>query len=122
MPRYMTFASFTQDSLSALTERPSNHAESVGRVFEKHGGKLIDFYWTFGDHDVVFIYDAPTNEVTFAALFAMYGRGAVENHETIVLISNEEAINAMKLAGTVETGYRTPRQEWQGWVDEGGEG
>lgn len=122
MNRFLTFATFTQDSLAALTQRPSNHADAVARVFEKHGGKLIDFYWTYGEADVVFLYEAPSNEVVLAALFTLYGRGAIENHRTTVLVSNDDAMAAMRLAGSVDTGYRTPRQEWQGWVDEGGEG
>jgi len=71
VPRYLTFTTFTADSLSALTERPSNHAAAVSRVFEKHGGKLIDFYWTFGEADVVFVYEAPSNEIALAGLFTM---------------------------------------------------
>jgi hypothetical protein len=46
----------------------------------------------------------------------------VASHRTTALISNEEAMAAMDLADTKKTGYKSPRKEWEGWLDEGGEG
>ena len=122
MPLFLTLTKFTEDSFTAMTARPSNRAEAVSRVMSSHGGKLLHFYWTFGEADVAFIYEAPDNETAMAALMALYSRGAVDTHRTSVLISNDEAMRAMERAGKVQTGYRTPREEWLGWQDEGGEG
>jgi len=68
------------------------------------------------------IYDAPDNKTTMAILLSLSAGGAVASHRTTALISNEEAMAAMDLADTKKTGYKSPRKEWEGWLDEGGEG
>jgi hypothetical protein len=55
-------------------------------------------------------------------LLTLSTAGAVTSHKTTALLSNDDAMDAMNLAGSKETGYRTPREEWRGWEDHGGEG
>ena len=122
MPLFMTETKLTEESLNALARHPSNRPERVSRVIEAHGGKVLHFYWVFGDVDVITIFEAPNNEAAMSALLALSAGGAVVSHNTRTLLSNDEAMRAMERAGTVETGYKSPREEWTGWHDEGGEG
>ena len=122
MPLFMTQTKFTEESLKALSERPSNRPEAVARVIEGYGGKVLHYYWVFGDVDVITIYESPDNESAMAALLTLSSGGAVESHRTTALLTNDEAMRAMERAGSVETGYETPREVWRGWPDEGGEG
>ncbi len=122
MPLFMTETKFTDESLKALAKRTSDRPEFVGNVIEAYGGKLHSFYWVFGKCDIVMIYDAPDNKTTMAILLSLSAGGAVASHRTTALISNEEAMAAMDLADTKKTGYKSPRKEWEGWLDEGGEG
>ena len=120
MPLFMTEAKFTEETLGLMTTRPSDRPDAVAKVIEAHGGK--NFYWVFGDTDVVFTYEARNNETALAILMALSNGDAVAFHKTRVLISNKEAMAAMRRAGRVKTGYTWPRREWEGWIDEGGEG
>ncbi len=122
MPFYMTHASFTEESLKAMVHRPSNRPEAMAKIVEAHGGKMREFFWQFGKHDVVTIYEAPSNQTASAIFMALISAGAVKSHETTVLVTNEEAMAAMKAAGSIKSSYTTPREEWEGWRDEGGEG
>ncbi|MDP6428580.1 MAG: GYD domain-containing protein [Rhodospirillales bacterium] len=122
MPLYLTETSFSEDSLRALTHRPSDRREEVSKVIIAYGGSLHDFYWVFGDSDAIFIFDAPDPTAAMSILLTLSSAGAVTSHRTTALLSNEEAMEAMSLAGSKDTGYRTPREEWQGWQDHGGEG
>lgn len=122
MPLFMTETKFTDESLVALTKKTSNRPAYVGNVIEAYGGKLHSFYWVFGENDIVMTYDAPDAKTTMAILLTLSAGGAVESHKTTVLISNEDAMAAMDLADTKKTGYKSPRKEWDGWHDEGGEG
>lgn len=122
MPYFMTQASFTEESLKAMVKKPSNRPDVMAKVVEAHGGRMRDFFWLFGNHDVVTIYEAPSNQAAAAIFLALISAGAVRSHETTVLVTNDEAMGAMKSAGTVRSNYTTPREEWEGWRDEGGEG
>ena len=59
MPYFMTQASFTEESLKAMVKKPSNRPDAMAKVVEAHGGRMRDFFWLFGNHDVVTIYEAP---------------------------------------------------------------
>ncbi len=121
MPLFMTETKFTEESLSALARRPSNRPESVAKVVEAHGGKLLQFYWVFGEVDVVLIYEVASSEDAMAILFKLSSGGAISSHRTTALMSNQDAMAAMHNAGAVASEYTAPRQEWEGWLDEGGE-
>ena len=122
MPFYMTHANFTEESLRAMVRKPSNRPEAMAKIVEGHGGRMREFFWVFGEHDVVTIYEAPNNRAAAAIFMALIAAGAVKSHRTTVLVTNEEAMAAMKAAGSVKSSYTTPREEWKGWRDEGGEG
>ena len=93
----------------------------MAKVVEAHGGKMREFFWLFGDHDVVTIYEAPSNQVAAAIFMNLVAAGAVNSHTTTVLVTNDEAMAAMKAAGAIKSTYTTPREEWEGWQDDGGE-
>ena len=121
MGLYLTKAKFTEDSLSAMTEHPSNRLEAVKRLIEGFDGKLLHFYWVFGESDVIFVFEAPNHETSMSILLSFSSRGALKSQETTTLLSNDEAMRAMKRPGTIDTGYKSPKQEWEGRKDEGGE-
>ena len=122
MPLFLTETKFSEESLQALTHRPSDRREESAKVFEADGGSMQDFYWVFGDADAIFIFEAPDSTAAMSILLTLSTAGAVTSHKTTALLSNDDAMDAMKLAGSKETGYRTPRDEWRGWEDHGGEG
>ena len=89
-----------------MIRNPQDRAAAVRPVVESLGGKLISFDYAFGDYDVVAIIEAPDN-VTMAALAMAVGAGgALKDFKTTVLLSMEEAMEAMRKAAGA--GYRPP--------------
>ena len=61
MPTYMVQASYTSGAWNKLVQRPENRMEALRPVVEKLGGQVLAWYYTFGDYDVVVLFDVPSN-------------------------------------------------------------
>ena len=105
MPLYMTRVSYTSEALAALTRNPENRGEAFGGLAETIGGRLVSFYNSFGEYDVLVIYEAP-DESTAAIVLAAISPGHLSRVKTTVLLSAEEGVEAMRKAG--EATYRRP--------------
>ena len=60
MPLYMSQVGYTSEAVAALTRNPEERADVFERLLEGMGGRLLSFYYSFGEYDVVVIYEAPT--------------------------------------------------------------
>ena len=106
MARFMVQFSYGSEAVSNMVQNPQDRAAVVRRLVEGWGGKLESFYFSFGDYDGVAIAEAPDN-VTMAALsMAITSTGSFSAFKTTVLIPMDEAVEAMKKAGTLD--YRPP--------------
>ena len=106
MPLYMFQASYTAQGISDLVKTPQDRAAAVRPIIERMGGKLENLYFAFGDFDVVAIAELPDNVSMSALAMAVGASGAFGSFKTTVLIPMDEAVEAMRKAGTV--GYRPP--------------
>jgi len=106
MPRYMVQFSYNTGAISDLVKNPQDRGAIVAQLLQGLGGKLESFDFAFGEYDGVAIAEAPDN-VTMAALAMAIGAGgALKAFKTTVLISMEEAVEAMRKAGGIA--YRPP--------------
>ena len=106
MPRYLIQASYSTQGVSDLVKNPQDRAAAVRPVIERLGGSIESFDFAFGDYDVVAIFQVPDNVSAAAFAIAVGATGALSAFKTTVLISMEEAVEAMRKAGAV--GYRPP--------------
>ena len=106
MPRYLIQASYNQSGISDLVHNPQDRAAVVRTVVERMGGTLESFYYAFGDFDVVAVVELPDNVSAAAMAMAIGAGGALKDYKTTVLMSMDEAIEAMGKAGGA--GYRPP--------------
>jgi uncharacterized protein with GYD domain len=106
MPLYMYQASYTNEAWAEQLKNPQNRLEQMRPVVEAAGGKLLAFYYAFGEYDVVAIMEAPNNVSISALALAVAAGGALKDGKTTVLMSVEEGLEAMRRAGA--TGYRPP--------------
>jgi uncharacterized protein with GYD domain len=104
MALYMIQAAYTAEAWSEFVKRPQNRAETVGKVIEKMGGKLIGFWYTFGEPDLVAIVEMPDNVTMAAFAMAVGAGGACSAFRTTVLLGAEDGMKAMKKAG--KSGYK----------------
>jgi uncharacterized protein with GYD domain len=73
---------------------------------ESVGGKLHGFWYAFGTHDGYNLWEAPDNVSMAAVAMAITGGGALSSFETIVLMTVDETMDALRKAGQVQ--YRAP--------------
>ncbi|MFQ6030861.1 MAG: GYD domain-containing protein [Dehalococcoidia bacterium] len=106
MARYLIQASYNRQGISELIQNPQNRLEAVRPVVERLGGRVVSFDYAFGDYDVVAIMEAPDNVSAAALAMAVGSGGAVRDYKTTVLLSMEEAMEAMGKASGA--GYRPP--------------
>jgi uncharacterized protein with GYD domain len=80
--------------------------EAMRPVIEKLGGKLHAWYYSWGDYDVVMLFDVPDNTNAAAVSMAVAAGGAVKEIKTTPLMAPDEGFDAMLLAQGA--GYRPP--------------
>ena len=95
MPLYLTQFSYTPETWARLAKNPEDRRKAATRYIESVGGKLHGFWYAFGAQDGYNLWEAPDNVSMAAVAIAIGGGGAVASLETTVLMSVEEAMDAM---------------------------
>jgi len=106
MPLYLGRFSYTSDAMKALISQPQDRSAAAREVAESLGGKLLGFWYAFGDFDGVFLMEAPDNASAAALAMAIGAGGALSDVETTVLLDMDEAQDAMRKAAAAT--YRPP--------------
>ena len=106
MPLYLGRFSYTTDALKALLDQPQDRSAAAREVAESLGGKLLGFWYAFGEFDAVFLMEAPDNASAAALAMAVGAGGALSKLETTVLLDMDEAQDAMRKAAAAT--YRPP--------------
>lgn len=108
MPLYMQQVAYNSEAWAALVQNPEDRSEAFGRLAETLGGRMLSFYNSFGEYDVVVIYEAPDQSTAAAIEVAARVPGHLTAVKTTVLLSAEEGLEAMRKAG--EATHRAPGQ------------
>jgi uncharacterized protein with GYD domain len=104
MPLYLWQANYTSSGTQGLLkDGGTKRRDIVKQMVEKAGGKLVSFYYAFGDSDVVGVTEMPDHATAAALSLAVNASGAV-NLKTTVLLTPEE----MDAASKKSVGYRPP--------------
>ncbi len=106
MPLYLGRFSYTTDAMKALLDQPQDRSAAAREVAESLGGKLVGFWYAFGEFDGVFLMEAPDNASAAALAMAVGAGGALSEVETTVLLDMDEAQDAMRKAAAAT--YRPP--------------
>ena len=106
MPQYLGRFRYSTDAVRAMVKDPQDREAAAREVLESLGGKLIGFWFCFGEFDGVFVAEAPDNATVAALAMAVGGGGAMSSFETTVLLGMDEAQEAMRKAGAAT--YRAP--------------
>jgi uncharacterized protein with GYD domain len=74
MPTYVVLYKFTEQgrkNIKGTVER----AEAIQREQEERGFKVVAYYWTQGQYDLVTIVEAPSEEAMMGGLFSIAEAG-----------------------------------------------
>lgn len=110
MPLYMYELAYTAEALAAQIKNPQDRIETAAKpILEKAGGKLIGGGYSFGDYDLVVIYEAPDDQSAAAVALVAGAGGAVKSAKTTKLLSGQQWVEALKKAQGVGAQYQPPR-------------
>ena len=104
MAKYLVLGSYTPEGLKGLQkDKASGRREATRQAVESVGGKVEAYYYSFGEHDTVCIFDFPDN-VAAAAVSGSVSMAGLVRTQTIPLLTVEEIDKALVAA----VSYRAP--------------
>lgn len=107
MPVFITQGRYTSSALKGMAAKPENRATEVGKLCERHGGKLIGYYVTFGEYDWMAICDMPDAQSIFAVLATAGSGSGVSDMKTALALTPAEAMRGFEMAGTAAAQFRS---------------
>ena len=102
MPYYMNQVSYTPEWWKAQIASPQDRTKLVSDLLEAAGGRLVSFFYAFGEWDAVVIAEAPDNGTIAEVLIAVAAGGGLAKSKTTVLMTAEEGLDAIHGAGGVD--------------------
>jgi len=94
--------SYKSEFVNKLVQNPEDRSVAVRNLIEKLGGKLLSFYFSFGEYDGLLIADMPDNITTLTASMVAAAGGGTTQLKTTILITMEEASEALKKASGIK--------------------
>ena len=67
---YIVLANFTDQGIKDIKDSPKR-VDAMEQMIQKAGGKLVGFYATMGQYDLVMIAEGPSDEVAFTQLITL---------------------------------------------------
>lgn len=99
MAFYMIQAAYNTDGWRGLIANPQDRMEAIKPAVEQLDGSVVAGWLAFGEYDIVAIAELPTNVSAAAFAMAVAAGGTVSDFKTTPLMTMEEAVTAMELAG-----------------------
>ena len=106
MTTFVTGARLTKEGFNAMIAAPEDRAEIVGRLIAEVGGKLIAYYLTSGEYDILLIFEGPSYEETVPALIVAAAESGVADLKTVTALTSREMKSAFVKAGSIAASYR----------------
>ncbi|HTW28100.1 MAG TPA: GYD domain-containing protein [Acetobacteraceae bacterium] len=108
MAHFMLRWQLTAAAAKALVARPQDRTVQATTLFEGFGGKLLQYFFTFGEYDGLAICEFPDATAVAACSMAASATGAFSRFETVSLLTAKEAETAMQVARAAKIGGYSP--------------
>ena len=108
MAKYAVLGGYTAEAWEKMIENPGDRTAAVRKVVEAVGGRLEQFYWSFGEDDYLVIIEAPDDVAAGAFSVAVGSSGSLRNLRTIKLITADEGRKLLEKAKAGKGTYVPP--------------
>lgn len=98
MPYYLVQADYSAEATAHLVQHPQHREKIIKETAETLGGKLHAFFYCFGEYDAIALIELPDNRAAAAMSLSADASGALKRLKTTVLLTVDEAMDAMKKA------------------------
>ena len=99
------FIKYENDKKAEMIKSPSDRAEVSRKAVGAMGGKLLQAFGTYGEYDMMFIYEMPDMASVAANMMLADASGMSKYHKIIPLFSNDEFMQAQSRAGKMTHTY-----------------
>ena len=106
MPLYRSLFAYTPEAWAALAQNPEDRTQTLSTLAESLGGRLVSFYYMWGEWDGVVVVEAPDDTTVTAAIVAALGAGHLRASNTTRLFTAQEMMEALRKAGSLQ--FRPP--------------
>ena len=106
MAIFITQGRFTREYIRGGLARPEDRQAAISRLCEQAGGKLLNLYFTLGQHDFVLISEMPDAKAASVISLAAAGGGGIQDVATTQAFTTGEAKDLFERAGKVAGSYR----------------
>lgn len=103
---FITQGRYTEQGMRGLVSKPEDRSKAIAALVEAAGGKLLSFYFTFGDYDFILITEGPHEKGVMAALMTAGLSGTVTDLKTTIAISAADAIGVFSDVGEIAKKFR----------------
>jgi len=101
MALYMTQFSYTPEAWAALARNPEDRSAAISALSESMGGRLVSFYYSFGEYDGVAIHEAPDESTVTTIMLAVNAAGHMKTTKTTLLVTVEDTLDSLRKAGEI---------------------
>ncbi|MFQ5995813.1 MAG: GYD domain-containing protein [Acidiferrobacterales bacterium] len=108
MAHYLMRAKVSQATMDALVQRPEDRFITMTKLLKGIGGRLHNYYFCFGEYDIVLLFELPDNVSASSLSMVLLASGSVTEIDTTVLLTMQEAIEAMQAAADATGVYQPP--------------
>ena len=108
MASYLLQVGYTPEAWAAMIQNPQDRSVAIKTPVEKLGGRVVSFWMSFGEYDIIGVVEMPDSVSAAAFSMAIAAGGACRAVRTTPLLSSTEAMDAMKKAATC--GYKPVTQ------------
>jgi uncharacterized protein with GYD domain len=108
MPHFMVSCNYSAESKNALIANPVDRTKAASAAVEAVGGKLHSAFMTFGETDIIVIYEAPDAIASAALAMTLGASGAFSSIKTTALLTTTDAIKAFKMSAETKAAYKPP--------------
>ncbi|MEO3427234.1 GYD domain-containing protein [Pelagibius sp. CAU 1746] len=111
MTIYITQGHYSREAIRGMVAKPEDRAEAVADLVKAAGGKLLNYYVTFGEYDFLVVMESDKNLTDLmSVLFVAAATGGVTDLHTTVAVTSKEATKAMKQAKKIQSGFKAAGQ------------
>jgi uncharacterized protein with GYD domain len=110
MAIYITQGHYTREAISGMVATPEDRSKALKKLVEAAGGKLINWYLTFGEYDFIAISEFPDDTAAAGVVLAAAAGGGVTDLKTAVAMSGADAMKAFHRAGELAPSFKSAGQ------------
>ena len=107
MATYLFELSYTPESIAAQIKKPQDRLKTAAiPALEAAGATMIGGGFSFGDQDVVLLFDAPNDQTAAAVAQVVAAGGSARSTKTTKLLSGSQWTSALRKAGKLTDAYK----------------